>query len=257
MFLELPAELRLEIYKRILLIPACFAEEHKPSASFFQPQLSVRSRHNLTQGRLIIRGGNFVMDPIHQRRVLQLQILQCCWQLCKEGRDYFWNQNRIEQHNDLDTRQGTGRHFNSTWPQHGMHLPSIRVLRVAFSCSDYINPSMRFSCSSIDSLPNLEVLQVGFMCDKLRPAGDWRSDGESKYWRESLILGAVVRRIVQHTPSTVTLRWGIWDEALEDRYIKLGASISIHGSILERVAKSYKRERGRKVRPAIKKESGD
>lgn len=254
MFLELPAELRLDIYKRILLIPSCPAVDPKPSSCF--PHIPTpRNQLNFTEGRLVIHSGTFIIDPVHQRPFLQLQILQCCRQLCKEGRDYFWNQNKIEQHNQLCFPYlHISCHFNSIWPQHGMHLPSIRVLRVAIISADVINPTMRFSCSSLETLPNLEVLQVAFIYTN-GSTGDWRSDGQNKYWTDTLMLGAVVRRLVQHTPPQVTLRWGLWDEALGDRDIKLGRSISIHRRILEKVAKSYKRERGRKVRLAVKKEA--
>ncbi|QDS77818.1 hypothetical protein FKW77_005983 [Venturia effusa] len=250
-FLELPAELRLEIYKHILLVPARPIED--------QARLMTRHHHpnryrllGITKARLVIRAGQFAMDTA-QRQVLQLQIMQCCQQLCNEGRDYFWTQNKIDQHHDLDYLS-SGHDFNSAWPQQGLHLPSIRVLRVVINSTDYMNATLRFDCSSIASLPNLQVLQVAFISRVRARVGEWHADGGSMHWIDSLVLGAVVHRIVQHTPSTVVLKWGLWNDALEDQSMGLDTSISIHSSILEKIMKSYEHERGRKVPLIIEEE---
>ncbi|TID17739.1 hypothetical protein E6O75_ATG10384 [Venturia nashicola] len=256
-FLKLPAELRLEIYKLILLVPAFVVDPNDARSRTFD----LRRNHspgrasNLIEGRLIIAYKRYEIETLQQRH-LQLQILQCCRQLNNEGRDYFWNQNEIEQLNDLIPFRGS-HPLDSAWPQVGMHLPSIRTLRVRIGVPNLIEGLFSFRCNCLDKMPNLKTLQVACVFFRNAGVGNWALDGRSQKWRECLVLGGIVRQIVQHTPSSVTLKWGLWESALADDSVKFATITSVHTSILEKVANSYKRERGRKSRPAVKKEAGD
>ncbi|KAE9982054.1 hypothetical protein BLS_006591 [Venturia inaequalis] len=256
-FIELPAELRLKVYGLILLVPA-FDVERNDARSIMHDRRSRyidRTVSNRTQGRLILKWPPLGLDPDHPQYHHQLQIMQCCRQLCKEGRDYFWNQNRIEQHNDFFGYMAP--HLNSPWPKFGMHLPSIRTLRVRFAFPNRVASTFNFRCNCLKNLPNLETLQIACVFIRNGDLASWAVDGESRRWREVLVLGAVVRQIILHTPSKVLLRWGLWEDALGDKAIKTGAFISVHRNILENLAKSYKHERGRNVQPAIKEKGGD
>ncbi|KAE9994385.1 hypothetical protein EG327_010825 [Venturia inaequalis] len=256
-FIQLPAELRLKVYGLILLVPA-FDIQRNDARSIMHDR---RSRYincaisNRTQGRLILTCQPLGSNPDHPQSPPQLQIMRCCRQLCNEGRDYFWNQNRIEQHNDLFGYMAPN--LNSPWPKVGMHLPSIRTLRIRIAFSRSVESTFNIRCNCLEKLPNLETLQIACVFIRNTGPGNWAADGENRRWREVLVLGAVVRQIILHTPSKVLLRWGLWEDALGDNVIKTGAFISVHRKILEKLAKSYKRKRGRNVQPAIKEKGGD
>ncbi|KAE9982053.1 hypothetical protein BLS_006590 [Venturia inaequalis] len=227
-FLDLPKELRLEIYVHLLFI-----------RSHDEPALN---------GRAFLESE----EPFIPLESLHLELLDTCKTLREEGQHYLFTSNKFELEIVLSPRNWPSEfqvRFSDFFPDQMMYARHLTSLRIKMELSGPICSPWCFDWSGVSAFPNVKMLQLALVEDTCSRSGNPPRD--SCLWRESAMVNHIVKGMVEHVPSHVEMKWGPWglfqnDELEKEKYPMYGP-IVIDGGLLKEIAQDYEHLRGRKV----------
>jgi hypothetical protein len=227
-FLNLAAEIRLEIYKHLVVAPAPEAPE----------DWNDWDKSHFGRGRITLRNlyaDEEIFNPIQQ--IPEVNIYRTCRQIYNEAINYFYSMNKIECYLGDIARYG-----QRPMPK-GLKANRVKHFRT-FMFADPVGAVLYVDSSPCFAMEAMETMQI---CFGTRDFPLELPDFDETHWKKSTILTGLMCEFIKWVPKSVSLTWGPW-EGLCDYNPKLRRMPHIISSkILEEVAEELEPMRGTAV----------